>query len=96
VYEKLREVKGALASFRQDRQYGVRPSQEELAATGGSCPICQDDLTEPIALHCKHIFCEACISMWFDRERTCPLCRAAVTVDPLWRDGSTTMAMQLF
>ncbi|KAK2574394.1 RING finger and transmembrane domain-containing protein 2, partial [Acropora cervicornis] len=25
---------------------------------------------------CKHIFCEDCISLWFDRERTCPMCRA--------------------
>jgi hypothetical protein len=50
------------------QQYGVRPSQEELAATGGSCPICQDDLTEPIALHCKVVV--ACSSVAFS-SNTC-------------------------
>ena len=44
----------------------------------------------------QHIFCEDCIAVWFDRERTCPMCRASVAEDPLWRDGSTSVSIQLF
>ena len=44
----------------------------------------------------QHIFCEDCVSMWFDRERTCPMCRATVADDPRWRDGSTTMWLQFY
>jgi hypothetical protein len=29
-------------------------------------------------LQCKHIFCEDCVSTWFDRDTTCPMCRAKV------------------
>ncbi|XP_065831331.1 E3 ubiquitin-protein ligase RNFT1-like isoform X2 [Oscarella lobularis] len=96
LYEKCKDVKKAIIDFCHDRQYGVRPTKEELASAEASCPICQDALAEPILLHCRHIFCEGCISVWFDRERTCPLCRAAVAHDPLWRDGNTSASIQLF
>lgn len=47
-------------------------------------------------LECHHIFCELCVGTWFDREQTCPLCRAKVVDDPSWRDGSTTFFVQLY
>ncbi|CAL5420475.1 unnamed protein product [Camellia sinensis] len=52
----------------------------------------------PILLRCKHIFCEDCVSEWFERERTCPLCRALVKPADLrsFGDGSTSLFFQLF
>lgn len=50
----------------------------------------------PIKLYCKHIFCEACVLTWLDRERSCPLCRAEITDDPIYRDGHTTHFIQLY
>ena len=44
----------------------------------------------------QHIFCETCIQLWFDRERTCPLCRSVIASDPKWRDGSTEGFVMLF
>jgi len=86
----------AASKLLQSTRYGKSPSHEELKATGGTCPICHDSLSEPTKLHCKHIFCEECVSTWFDREKTCPMCRAQVTEDPAWRDGSTSQFIQLF
>ena len=40
--------------------------------------IFQDNYQEPTMLQCKHIFCEECVSTWFDRDTTCPMCRAKV------------------
>ena len=60
------------------QSYGTAPSADEVKATGGTCPICHDNLNEPTILHCKHIFCEECVATWFDRDRTCPMCRAQV------------------
>ncbi|CAH0388332.1 unnamed protein product [Bemisia tabaci] len=77
-------------------QLGVSPSKEQLAVSGGQCPICHDEFDSPVMLECSHVFCEACVAKWFDREPTCPLCRAKVTGDPAWRDGSTTYNIQLF
>jgi len=87
--------KTAASKLMQSTRYGLSPSHDELKATGGTCPICHD-LSDPTKLHCKHIFCEECVTIWFDREKTCPMCRAQVTEDPSWRDGSTSQFVQLF
>ncbi|XP_068750112.1 E3 ubiquitin-protein ligase RNFT1-like [Montipora capricornis] len=97
IFGKLQEVYAACKVFGLDVQYGSPPSKEDIAEAGNSCPICQEELKEPIMLRtCKHIFCEDCISLWFDRERTCPMCRAKVVADPTWRDGSTATYVILF
>jgi len=102
----LVECFSACKSFRRHTSYGNVPSKAALAAMnvasggdetgGGGCPICQEDFQEPVELSCKHIFCEECVSMWFDRERTCPLCRATIADDPKWRDGATSQLPQLY
>jgi hypothetical protein len=38
------------------------------------CPICRDDFEDKVLLKCGHAYCKACISNWFDRCVTCPLC----------------------
>ncbi|XP_054279902.1 RING finger and transmembrane domain-containing protein 2 isoform X2 [Macrosteles quadrilineatus] len=77
-------------------QLGVSPDKEALSNAGLTCPICHDDYDTPVLLACRHVFCESCVARWFDREQTCPLCRAKVVDDPSWRDGSTTYFTQLF
>merc|ERR550519_44411 len=80
----------------QSTRYGEVPNQDQIKASGGSCPICQDSYQEPTMLKCSHIFCEECVATWFDRDTTCPMCRAKVTEDPSWRDGATSQFIQLF
>ena len=77
------------------QRYGRCPSLQEVKASGNSCPICHDSLQEPTILHCKHIFCEECVSTWFDRERTCPMCRAQVQHGPLVCLFGLNMARQV-
>jgi len=89
--------KAAATKLWQCTRYGSCPSEADMKANGGGlCPICHDPIKEPAMLHCKHIFCEECVATWFDRERTCPMCRAQVTEDPAWRDGATSLFIQLF
>jgi len=80
----------------QNVALGTAPSKEQLTIAGNNCPICHDEYATPVLLQCQHIFCEACVAKWFDREQTCPLCRAKLVDDPAWRDGSTTNFIQLF
>lgn len=80
----------------QNVNLGVSPSKEQLIASGGICAICHEEYSIPVRLHCKHIFCETCVSTWLDRERSCPLCRAPITDDPVYRDGHTTYFIQLY
>lgn len=97
LLSRTRMFKNAVIKAFQNVSVGVSPTKEQLAnAGGGQCPICHDDYNSPVLLHCRHIFCETCVTTWFDREQTCPLCRAKVVDDPSWRDGSTTFFIQLF
>ncbi|CAN4126276.1 unnamed protein product [Withania somnifera] len=86
------------ALSRKEIHYGVYATSEQVNAAGDLCAICQEKMHTPILLRCKHIFCEDCVSEWFERERTCPLCRSLVKPADLksFGDGSTSLFFQLF
>nr|XP_024364032.1 uncharacterized protein LOC112276696 [Physcomitrium patens] len=97
--EKVQTFLAALRALsRREVQYGAYATSEEVLAAGDMCAICQEKMHAPISLRCKHIFCEDCVSEWFERERTCPLCRAVVKPVGLrsYGDGSTSLFIQLF
>ncbi|KAK4277698.1 hypothetical protein QN277_015654 [Acacia crassicarpa] len=96
--EKVQRFFSALkALWGKDILYGVYATKEQVNAAGDLCAICQEKMCGPILLRCKHIFCEECVSEWFDRERTCPLCRALVKAGDIrsFGDGSTSLFFQL-
>ncbi|KAG9155117.1 hypothetical protein Leryth_011099 [Lithospermum erythrorhizon] len=78
----VEKFKSFYAAFKalsmKEVHYGCHATSEEVNAAGDLCAICQEKMHSPILLQCKHIFCEDCVSEWFERERTCPLCRALV------------------
>lgn len=101
---KLLEVYGQWSSFRSTVQsffhkqlYGIAASQHQCSDAGEICPICQAEFREPVLLTCQHVFCEECISLWFNREKTCPLCRTVI-LDHVqaWRDGATSTHLQVY
>ncbi|XP_024881013.1 RING finger and transmembrane domain-containing protein 2-like isoform X1 [Temnothorax curvispinosus] len=96
LLSRLKLLRTAGWKLFQNVSLGVSPSKEQLIASGGICAICHEEYTTPVRLHCKHIFCETCVSTWLDRERSCPLCRASITDDPIYRDGHTTHFIQLY
>nr|CAD1839898.1 unnamed protein product [Ananas comosus var. bracteatus] len=99
VVEKVQSFLTALRALsHKDMHYGSYATTEQVIAAGDLCAICQEKMHAPILLRCKHIFCEDCVSEWFERERTCPLCRALVKPADLrsFGDGSTSLFFQLF
>ncbi|KAH6776864.1 RING/U-box superfamily protein [Perilla frutescens var. frutescens] len=99
VVEKVQSFVTALKALsRKDIHYGSYATSEQVIAAGDLCAICQEKMHAPVLLRCKHIFCEDCVSEWFERERTCPLCRALVKPADLrsFSDGSTSLFFQLF
>ncbi|KAK0054996.1 E3 ubiquitin-protein ligase RNFT1 [Biomphalaria pfeifferi] len=85
----------AFQRFQSNTSFGVKPSSSDMLDKGNQCPICQDTINDSIMLPCKHIFCEQCVSIWFDREKTCPMCRAEITTEsPVWKDGNTSSHLQ--
>ncbi|XP_014498195.1 RING finger and transmembrane domain-containing protein 1 [Vigna radiata var. radiata] len=99
VVEKVQSFFAAIKALsRKEMHYGAYATSEQVNAAGDLCAICQEKMHAPILLRCKHIFCEDCVSEWFERERTCPLCRALVKPADLrsFGDGSTSLFFQLF
>ncbi|XP_052174885.1 uncharacterized protein LOC127789871 isoform X2 [Diospyros lotus] len=99
VVEKAQSFFAALKALsRKEIHYGAYATSEQVSAAGDLCAICQEKMRAPILLRCKHIFCEDCVSEWFERERTCPLCRALVKPPDLksFGDGSTSLFFQIF
>lgn len=99
VIEKLQSFFSAVKALsRKEVHYGAHATSEQVNAAGDMCAICQEKMHSPILLRCKHIFCEDCVSEWFERERTCPLCRALVKPADLksFGDGSTSLFFQIF
>ncbi|XP_030369615.1 uncharacterized protein LOC115620502 [Scaptodrosophila lebanonensis] len=96
LLERGKSLKKAIVTFRRNIDSERQPTKDELDAAGTVCPICHDSYTTPVILECGHIFCDECVSTWFKREQTCPMCRAKVSDDPTWQDGATTFFCQLF
>ncbi|KAF0928162.1 hypothetical protein E2562_038069 [Oryza meyeriana var. granulata] len=99
VVEKVQSFLAAVKALsRKDVHYGSYATAEQVIAAGDMCAICQEKMHVPVLLRCKHIFCEDCVSEWFERERTCPLCRALVKPADIrsFGDGSTSLFFQLF
>ena len=42
------------------------------------CPVCLQPLLQPVRLPCAHVFCYLCVKGASMRNRSCPMCRAAV------------------
>ncbi|XP_073481921.1 E3 ubiquitin-protein ligase RNFT2 [Lithobates pipiens] len=90
-------LRKALRILCHPQKYGVRASSQQCSEAGDICAICQADFKDPIILICQHVFCEECLCLWFDREKTCPLCRSvAVETLRLWKDGSTSAHFQVY
>lgn len=99
IVEKVQSFISAIKALsRKEIHYGAYATSEQVKAAGDLCIICQEKMHAPVVLRCKHVFCEECVSEWFERERTCPLCRSLVRAADLrsFGDGSTSLLFQLF
>ncbi|XP_043096846.1 RING finger and transmembrane domain-containing protein 2 isoform X2 [Puntigrus tetrazona] len=94
---RISGIRKAFVILCSSQSYGTRASAQQCSEAGDVCAICQADFREPIALLCQHVFCEECLCLWFDRERTCPLCRSTVVETPRnWKDGTTSAHFQIY
>lgn len=76
---------------------GTAATRSQCSEAGDVCSICQGEYREPRVLLCQHIFCDECIALWFNREKSCPLCRTVITQKVYkWRDGATSPHLQIY
>ena len=56
---------------------------EEEEEGDEECPICTELLVSDLRTltSCSHVFHDACISEWLNKDLTCPKCRAIVEIN---------------
>ncbi|KAL0994396.1 hypothetical protein UPYG_G00121710 [Umbra pygmaea] len=97
LYGQWGSLQKTVRIFLTGEHTGAVATRSQCIEAGGVCPICQAEYKDPRVLLCQHIFCSECIALWFNREKTCPLCRTAIT-DKVhkWRDGATSPYLQIY
>ncbi|KYR02328.1 hypothetical protein DLAC_01159 [Tieghemostelium lacteum] len=99
LIEKAKQCVSTLRAYiLREVLYGKKATSEQIMGAGDLCAICQEKMISPIVLRCNHLFCEDCVSQWFEREKTCPLCRTAINFagNRTHSDGTTSLLLQLF
>ena len=63
------------------------PATELLALSSQDrdCAICSEELSDPVKLHCGHVFDRPCVTSWLKMpgKATCPTCRRVLFSTPL-------------
>eukprot|EP00002_Diphylleia_rotans_P035746 TRINITY_DN7830_c0_g1_i1.p1 TRINITY_DN7830_c0_g1~~TRINITY_DN7830_c0_g1_i1.p1 ORF type:complete len:614 (-),score=103.18 TRINITY_DN7830_c0_g1_i1:121-1962(-) len=89
----------AFSQTSNEPQFGRPTDIETLDESERGCPICQESIMNaPLTLTCGHVFCDDCITRWFENNSTCPICRALIRTSQfkMHTDGSTSIMVQLF
>ncbi|XP_026566039.1 E3 ubiquitin-protein ligase RNFT1 [Pseudonaja textilis] len=96
-FAQLKNFRRVLRIFFTRPSYGVVASKRQRAEADDLCAICQAEFQKPVVLLCQHIFCDECIALWLNREKTCPLCRTVLSTHVnKWYDGATSAQLQLY
>ncbi|KAK2879809.1 E3 ubiquitin-protein ligase RNFT1 [Channa argus] len=97
LYGQWTSLMKTVGIFLRGEHTGTAATRSQCTEAGDVCPICQGEYREPHVLLCQHIFCDECIALWFNREKSCPLCRTVITEKVYkWRDGATSPHLQIY
>lgn len=97
LYGRWGSLQKTVRTFLNGEHTGTAASRSQCSEAGDVCPICQGEYREPRVLLCQHIFCDECVALWFNREKTCPLCRTVIAEKiHKWRDGATSPHLQVY
>nr|XP_014093228.2 E3 ubiquitin-protein ligase RNFT1 [Bactrocera oleae] len=94
--DRGKTLKKSFISLLKDVNKLGKPEKDNFDTSEELCAICQDAYVSPVVLECGHTFCDNCVTTWFKREQTCPMCRAKVGDNLAWHDGTTTFFYQLY
>ncbi|XP_078138500.1 uncharacterized protein LOC144538312 [Centroberyx gerrardi] len=89
----------SLISMKSDRSKELPPflsgeaSESKLTRELSSCPVCGEDLRDPVSFACGHQSCRKCVSSDWDQSGSpenyaCPECGKKCRKDPKYRENT--------
>ncbi|CAH0382658.1 unnamed protein product [Bemisia tabaci] len=65
--------------WQSQKRVAAENSENAYSVIKYKCPLCMDDLRQPSATLCGHLFCWNCILDWVQGNQRCPVCRVDIT-----------------
>lgn len=81
LLENINVINNQLWSSTADLQKNIQRKEYEYNESNIHCSICLETFIEQeeiLQLRCSHMFHENCLLPWFNKDNSCPLCRAPV------------------
>ncbi|XP_076876527.1 E3 ubiquitin-protein ligase RNFT1 [Brachyhypopomus gauderio] len=97
LYGQWGSLQKTMRNFLSHEVNGAPALLSQCSEAGDVCPLCQSEFRQPRVLLCQHIFCDECIALWINQEKTCPLCHTVIT-DTVHRlkTGVTSLYLQIY
>jgi len=64
----------------------IEIDERRLQEHSTTCPVCLDEFvaaSKAALLPCKHLFHQDCVSTWLSQHNSCPICRFALSSEPV-------------
>ncbi|KAJ7161943.1 hypothetical protein C8R43DRAFT_1123651 [Mycena crocata] len=61
----------------------ARPREVVAVDKNHECVVCTGVRAHPVTCSCGHSHCYSCLRLWFDKDLSCPECRAKISKKPI-------------
>lgn len=81
--QRQEHTEDRLSTLRTKRRFLFHLREDSNREQDRICVICRDTFENGVLTVCGHTYCKDCITLWFKTHRTCPECRARLTINAL-------------
>ncbi|RDI79485.1 hypothetical protein Vi05172_g10518 [Venturia inaequalis] len=78
--QKQEHTEDKLSTLRTKRRFLFHLREDSNREQDRICVICRDTFENGVLTVCGHTYCKDCITLWFQKHKTCPECRARLKV----------------
>ena len=79
------------------RVYKIK-KKSSSSLTEQQCPICYENMNNVDNISetdCNHVFCESCIRVWLENNKTCPFCRMEIVGNKLTMNNDLVLTNKI-
>ena len=88
----------SLFNIKKEIQHEFKLKKVKKINSNDCCPICYEKMNMDdniLETDCKHKFCESCIKVWLEQNKTCPFCRMKITDDKILINNDPVLTLKI-